>query len=454
MHCHSEPNLNFFSSLSEPNATAYGNFAHGVCEAVLHAGLGAETVVGPALALGTPGPGNENLELAGPFLRQLLQLGGGKLPPCFDAVSVHPYQSGPPERAMAQYKQLRQLVSLPVVTSEWGWSTCAHPCLTKDMHVTTEAQQAKYLVRSWLASALAGVELVVWYDYVDGHAAAQPPYPNGTYPLTANASLTEDNYGATRTYADTVAPHAPKQSFVAAKTAQTVLGGGSRSVVGPINVTRVVPCPLCGPVFGLELGPIRDGQGSSQQQSQTHRDDTIVRSTQVFVVWGVGYDTSLGASAVPLPSTAACQTPLADRTDCGPRGISPNECGSLGCCWDLSSRAGWSPGQDPPCYAPWQNNTSTVQLRVWPSSDQTSPLCFLVTSMDGEILPDVCADAHGWLELAPIGDAPIYLSGIMWKSDDEIPSKYLFVDRSLFANASSSLRLRRHRNIVLYAAII
>jgi hypothetical protein len=63
---------------------------------VLGAGLGAEAVVGPALALGTPGPGVETLGLAGPFLRQLLALGGGRLPACFGAVSVHPCASSPP----------------------------------------------------------------------------------------------------------------------------------------------------------------------------------------------------------------------------------------------------------------------------------------------------------------------------------------------------------------------
>ena len=45
-----------------------------------------------------------------------------------------------------------------------GYSSCRHPCVAKDLEATTEPMQAAYLVRSWLASAMAGVAVSVWCD--------------------------------------------------------------------------------------------------------------------------------------------------------------------------------------------------------------------------------------------------------------------------------------------------
>ena len=106
------------------------------------------------------------------FLEQFFSATSGGVPHCFDAISVHPYQQGPPETVVRSYKRLRALLSqygaarLPVVCSEWGYSTCQHPCQTKELHATTETLQARYLLRSWLCNAASGVATSIFCEKI------------------------------------------------------------------------------------------------------------------------------------------------------------------------------------------------------------------------------------------------------------------------------------------------
>ena len=94
--------------------------ARAVCRALTAAGLSDETLIGPALA--AKAPGSLDLEYMSQLLREL----GGLS--CFDGVSVHPYQGGPPEQVLPEYARLRQLLAreggprgatIPIVASEW-----------------------------------------------------------------------------------------------------------------------------------------------------------------------------------------------------------------------------------------------------------------------------------------------------------------------------------------------
>jgi len=85
-----------------------------------------------------------------------------------DAVSVHPYRRTPPESAASDFGRLRALIArhaphdkrnLPIVCSEWGYSTA--------IGGVSEARQASYLTRMWLANLAAGVNLSIFYDWRD-----------------------------------------------------------------------------------------------------------------------------------------------------------------------------------------------------------------------------------------------------------------------------------------------
>lgn len=184
-----EPDINDYSTLAKPNATAYATLAHAVCAALHRAGLDNETIIGPALA-GDDAGLDPGIDYA--FLEQLFSASPGGVPTCFDAISVHPYQQGPPEQVLHSYTRLRTLLTrygaarLPVVCSEWGYSTCRHPCQTKELHTTTEELQARYLLRSWLCNAASGVAISVFCERVFTHL--RPPRITSVITLVASSA--------------------------------------------------------------------------------------------------------------------------------------------------------------------------------------------------------------------------------------------------------------------------
>ena len=87
------------------------------------------------------------------------------------AFSIHPYRDGPPESVISDYAAVRALVARytppgrkppPVVCSEWGYTTATDQ--------TTEADQGLYVVRTYLANLLSGVDLTISYDWTDDGA--------------------------------------------------------------------------------------------------------------------------------------------------------------------------------------------------------------------------------------------------------------------------------------------
>ncbi|WP_165219195.1 cellulase family glycosylhydrolase [Aquisphaera insulae] len=98
-----------------------------------------------------------------------------------DAVSIHPYRGGPPESASEDYGRLRALIGLhakspskqdlPIISSEWGYSTVN----------VSEATQAMYLPRQWLANLASGVNTSIFYDWKDdGDDPKEPEHRFGT----------------------------------------------------------------------------------------------------------------------------------------------------------------------------------------------------------------------------------------------------------------------------------
>jgi hypothetical protein len=101
-----------------------------------------------------------------PFLEAVFAAG---LLEHLDAVSVHPYRPTMPETAVADYARLRGLIAryappakrmLPILSSEWGYST-------REGGGISEARQAQYLARQWLVNLASGVNVSIFYDWKD-----------------------------------------------------------------------------------------------------------------------------------------------------------------------------------------------------------------------------------------------------------------------------------------------
>ncbi len=184
-----EPNLTQFWK-PEADAKAYAQLALDTARAVRTAD--PDAVI---LAPGSSGFPSEFLETV--FAAGLLEH--------IDAVSVHPYREQPPEMAGDDYGRLRALIGrygsparrmLPIISSEWGYSTAEG--------AVSEATQADYLSRQWLANLATGVNVSIFYDWRD----------DGD-----NAKDRECRFGTVRRNLE------PKPSFLAAQTLIRTLQG-------------------------------------------------------------------------------------------------------------------------------------------------------------------------------------------------------------------------------------
>ena len=85
-----------------------------------------------------------------------------------DVLSVHPYRPHPPETAMKDYKELRDLMKryapkdkeIPIISGEWGYSN-----INWDGARLSNEQQAQYLVREFLINLYQKIPVSIWYDW-------------------------------------------------------------------------------------------------------------------------------------------------------------------------------------------------------------------------------------------------------------------------------------------------
>jgi hypothetical protein len=184
-----EPNLSQFWK-PNPDAQNYAQLAIATVRAM--------RAVDPKAVILSPG----SSEFPWPFLETIFSEG---LLEHVDAVSVHPYRNRPPETVTSDYGRLRALVAryaslsrrnLPIVSSEWGYSTA--------IGATSEEEQAQFLTRQWLVNMASGVNLSIFYDWRD----------NGD-----NPNDREHRFGTVRRNLE------PKPSFLAAQNLIRSLGG-------------------------------------------------------------------------------------------------------------------------------------------------------------------------------------------------------------------------------------
>ena len=147
-----EPNISQFWK-PEPDAGGYARLAVETAKAVRSAD--------PEAVILAPG----SSEFPWEFLETVFAAG---LLEQIDAVSVHPYRESAPETAARDYGRLGALIAryaspqrrnLPIVSSEWGYSTAEG--------AVSEARQAQFLARQWLANLAANVNVSIFYDWRD-----------------------------------------------------------------------------------------------------------------------------------------------------------------------------------------------------------------------------------------------------------------------------------------------
>lgn len=150
-----EPNISFWKP--KPDVKQYTALALATAKAVREADPHA-TIIGPATS-----------EIPEAFIDAFLA--GGMLD-YLDAVSVHPYRPyrKGPETAAGDFARLRKLIvkqakteaqkNIPIISSEWGYSTFANKGVSLDT-------QAAFLARQQLGNLLAGVPISIWYDWQD-----------------------------------------------------------------------------------------------------------------------------------------------------------------------------------------------------------------------------------------------------------------------------------------------
>jgi len=196
-----EPNISFWNP--KPDAGQYTALALATSRAIREAEPQA-TIIGPASS-----------EFPWEFLETFLKSGVLEY---LDAVSVHPYRNPrrPPETAADDYQKLRILIErysppskkdrIPILSGEWGYSTCKHG-------VSLETQAA-FAARQQLSNLLNGVPLSIWYDWKnDG------PDPNEN----------EHNFGTV------LLDLRPKPGYVAIQTLTRELSG--------YRIARRIPLP-------------------------------------------------------------------------------------------------------------------------------------------------------------------------------------------------------------------
>ena len=183
-----EPNIDFWKP--KPSADDYARLALATAKAVRAAD--------PDAVILAPGTS----EFPWKFFETVFRAG---LLEHLDAVSVHPYRGSSPETVAEDYGRLRALIAryappakanLPIISSEWGYST--------NTRGVSETKQAQYLTRQWLANLASGVNLSIFYDWKDD---GPDPRENEHRFGTVHQDLT------------------PKPSFLAAKAIISALDG-------------------------------------------------------------------------------------------------------------------------------------------------------------------------------------------------------------------------------------
>jgi outer membrane protein assembly factor BamB len=157
-----EPNIGFWKP--EPNARDYTLLLKAVYPEIKRADPNAR-VVGGSFAGTDP-----------KFLREMCRCGAADY---MDVLSVHPYRYGnnPEIKFAERIEELRDILAqfgkreMPIWITEIGWGSSGKG--------RSQADQANYFIRSYLTSLAAGVEVYMWFNFIDDPRYNSPVYMSG-----------------------------------------------------------------------------------------------------------------------------------------------------------------------------------------------------------------------------------------------------------------------------------
>ncbi len=162
------------------------------------------------------------------FMRRVVEMGAWE---SFDVLAIHPWLIDhapddptlinprenfdvtiPGRMAMAQQWVAARGGGKPVWVSEVGWSTCGDQC--EPQFAMSEAQQANYMVRTFVLAAAAGVQHVSYFQLEDKFQGGQVPW--------SQAAIVRDN-------------REPKAAYYALGTLIQQLHAAQFSGTGPLH---------------------------------------------------------------------------------------------------------------------------------------------------------------------------------------------------------------------------
>ena len=115
-----------------------------------------------------------------------------------DGVSVHPYRASGPDTVMKDFERVQAIIqakapagreTLPVVCSEWGYSTARGTDINED-------RQAMYLSKLWILSACAGSPMTIYYDWKE--SGTDPKNIDQHFGMVKSNLATKASYDAAR----------------------------------------------------------------------------------------------------------------------------------------------------------------------------------------------------------------------------------------------------------------
>ena len=190
---YNEPNSGFWPT-GASNVNQYMALANQAIPAMRAADSNC-TIIGPAVSnIDTTFQSNcFNYGNAHPGQKGLLDL--------VDAVSCHPYRSSAPETVAGDYATVRSLMqtyggkTLPIVSSEWGYSCAAGAVNPPYAPVATAQLQGDYLARMMLVNLSQGIPLSVWYDWKnDDNVTHDPANYEENFGMTTGADVPKPAY--------------------------------------------------------------------------------------------------------------------------------------------------------------------------------------------------------------------------------------------------------------------